>query len=74
MHVLLCVQNRSGHLGWVFLNYTATWRGFDTFFGTRGNTNNCEYVVRLTEYRTELLTSLSASQRFVCTLLTGRVS
>jgi arylsulfatase A-like enzyme len=24
----------------VFLNYTATWRGFDTFFGTRGNTNN----------------------------------
>ena len=27
-----------GHLGWTFLNYTATWRGFDTFFGSSGNT------------------------------------
>ena len=26
------------HLGWAFLNYTATFRGFDTFFGSSGNT------------------------------------
>ena len=29
---------RERHLGWMFLNFTATWRGFDTFFGTYGNT------------------------------------
>ena len=25
------------HLGWYFRNYTATYRGFDTFFGSSGN-------------------------------------
>lgn len=31
------------HLGWMFRNYTATYRGFDTFFGTSGNTGHYWY-------------------------------
>jgi len=31
------------HIGWMFRNYTATYRGFDTFFGTSGNTGHYWY-------------------------------
>ena len=31
------------HLGWLFRNYTPTWRGFDTFYGSSGNTGDYWY-------------------------------
>lgn len=30
------------HVGWYYRNYTATYRGFDTFFGSSGNTGGSE--------------------------------